>query len=227
MSTLRTGVMAGALCPEPLMRKEIEKIKLRELMSAYGLTEASPEITMTPRFDSIELRTQTVGCVLPAVEVKIVDPSTLEACLPNHPGELWARGYNIMKGYYNNPKATAEAITTDGWLRSGDQATVDDAGYIRITGRIKDIIIRGGEKIAPKKIEDLFRQHDKICDVYVYGIPNERLGEEIAAAVRLRAGEQATPEELKAFCEGRLAKFKIPREIRFVDSFPMTASGKI
>jgi fatty-acyl-CoA synthase len=227
MSTLRTGVMAGSLCPEPLMRKVIDKMNLRELMIAYGLTEASPGITMTSRFDSIELRTQTVGRVLPEVEVKIVDPATLEECPPNKAGELWARGYNIMKGYYNNPKATAEAITADGWLRSGDQATLDEAGYVRITGRIKDIIIRGGENIAPKEIEDLLRLHDKIADVYVYGIPDARLGEEIAAAVRLKAGETATPEEIKAFCEGRIAKFKIPRQIRFVESFPMTASGKI
>jgi fatty-acyl-CoA synthase len=227
MSTLRTGVMAGSLCPESLMRKAMEKMNLRELMIAYGLTEASPGITMTPRFDSIELRTQTVGQVLPEVEVKIIDPATLEECAPNQPGELWARGYNIMKGYYNNPKATADAITSDGWLRSGDQATVDTSGYIRITGRIKDIIIRGGENIAPKEIEDLLRLHEKVADVYVYGIPNERLGEEIAAAVRLKAGDQATAEEIKSFCEGKIARFKIPREIRFVDSFPMTASGKI
>ncbi|MEW6126611.1 MAG: AMP-binding protein [Acidobacteriota bacterium] len=227
MSSLRTGVMAGSLCPEPLMRKAIEKMNLTELMIAYGLTEASPGITMTPRFDSVELRTQTVGRVLPEVEVKIVNPATLEECPPNEPGELWARGYNVMKGYYNNPKATAEAITAEGWLRTGDQATMDDAGYVRITGRIKDIIIRGGENIAPKEIEDLLRLHEKIADVYVYGIPDERLGEEVAAAIRLKAGESATPEEIKAFCNGRIAKFKIPREIRFVESFPMTASGKI
>jgi fatty-acyl-CoA synthase len=227
LSTLRTGVMAGSLCPEPLMRKVMDQMNLREVTIAYGLTEASPGITMTPRFDSIELRTQTVGQVLPEVEVKILDPATGKECAANDAGELCARGYNIMKGYYNNPKATADAIDADGWLHTGDQATMDEAGYIRITGRLKDLIIRGGENIAPKEIEDLLLQHPKISDAYVYGVPDERLGEEVAAAIRLKPDESLTLEELREFCDGRIARFKIPRQLRFVDSFPMTASGKI
>ena len=227
LSSLRTGVMAGALCPEPLMRKVIERMNLSEIVIIYGLTEASPGITATPRTDSIELRTQTVGRALPGVEIRIVDPATGMTCAPNVVGELCCRGYNVMRGYYSNPAATAEALDSDGWLRTGDQATIDDRGYIRITGRIKEIIIRGGENIAPREIEDLLRRHPKIADVYVYGIPDERLGEAVAAAIRLNERETLNAEEIREFCEGKLARFKIPRDIRFVDSFPMTASGKV
>jgi fatty-acyl-CoA synthase len=227
LSSLRTGIMAGALCPEPLMRKAIERMNLTEMTIAYGLTEASPGITLTPRTDSIALRTQTVGRVLPEMEVKIVDPATGGECAAGAEGELCCRGYNVMKGYYNNPKATAEAIDPEGWLHTGDLATIDGDGYVRITGRIKELIIRGGENIAPKEIEDLLRQHPKIADAYVYGVPDEKLGEEVAAAIRLNAGESSTQEEIREFCNGRIARFKIPRRIRFVDSFPMTASGKV
>lgn len=227
LSSLRGGIMAGALCPEPLMRKAMDRMNLTELTIAYGLTEASPVITLTPRNDSVELRTQTVGTALPEVEVKIVDIATGNECSPGVAGELCCRGYNVMKGYYKNSKATADAIDSEGWLHSGDQATMDASGYVRITGRIKDIIIRGGENIAPKEIEDLLRNHPKIADVYVYGIPDERLGEEIAAAIRLKPGMAASAGEITAFCEGRIAKFKIPRSVRFVDTFPMTASGKV
>jgi fatty-acyl-CoA synthase len=227
VSSLRTGIMAGSLCPEPLMRKAMERLNLTELTIAYGLTEASPGITLTPRDDSIELRTQTVGSPLPEVEVRIVDAATGRECETGQPGELCCRGYNVMKGYYNNAKATAEAIDSEGWLHTGDQATIDAAGYVRITGRIKDLIIRGGENIAPKEIEDLLRQHPKIADVYVYGVPDARLGEEVAAAIRLNPSEQSTLEEIREFCDGRIARFKVPRSVRFVDSFPMTASGKV
>ena len=227
LSSLRTGVMAGALCPEPLMRKAMERMNLTELTIAYGLTEASPGITLTPRHDSIELRTQTVGRVLPEMEVKIVDPFSGEECESGVHGELCCRGYNVMKGYYNNPNATREAIDQDGWLHTGDQATLDSGGYVRITGRIKELIIRGGENIAPKEVEDLLRLNPKIADVYVYGIPDEKYGEEVAAAIRLKPGESSSQEELFKFCEGRIARFKIPRQVRFVDAFPMTASGKV
>ena len=227
MSSLRTGIMAGALCPEPLMRKVMERMHLTELAIAYGLTEASPGITLTPRNDSVELRTQTVGVPLPEVEVKIVDPATGEDCPPGTAGELCCRGYNVMKGYYNNPKATTDAIDPEGWLHTGDQATMDAQGYVRITGRIKELIIRGGENIAPKEIEDLLRGNPKIVDVYVYGIPDERLGEEVAAAIKLKPGETSTSDEIRTYCDGRIARFKIPRQIRFVDEFPMTASGKV
>ena len=227
MSSLRTGIMAGALCPEPLMRRVMDRMNLTELAIAYGLTEASPGITLTPRLDSVELRTQTVGVALPEVEVKIVDPATGDECAPDQSGELCCRGYNVMKGYYNNPTATSDAIDGDGWLHTGDQATLDRAGYVRITGRIKDLIIRGGENIAPKEIEDLLRTNSKIADVYVYGVPDERLGEDVAAAIKLTQAETATADEIREFCNGRIARFKIPRHIRFVDSFPMTASGKV
>lgn len=227
LSSLRTGIMAGALCPEPLMRKAIERMNLTELTIAYGLTEASPGITLTPRTDSIELRTQTVGRVMPEMEVKIADPVTGSECAPGVAGELCCRGYNIMKGYYNNSQATADAIDNDGWLHTGDQAMMDMDGYVRITGRLKELIIRGGENVAPKEIEDLLRTHPKIADIYVYGVPDERLGEEVAAAIRLNSAETTTPEEIREFCNDRIARFKIPRHIRFVESFPMTASGKV
>ncbi|MFP5261076.1 MAG: AMP-binding protein [Blastocatellia bacterium] len=227
LSTLRTGIMAGSLCPEPLMRKAMERMNLTQMTIAYGLTEASPGITLTPRDDRIELRTQTVGRVLPEVEVKIMDPATGRDCPPGGEGELCCRGYNVMKGYYNNPEATSEAIDAEGWLHTGDQATMDSDGYVRITGRIKELIIRGGENIAPKEIEDLLRRHPKVADVYVYGIPDERLGEDVAAAIRIAPGQEVTPEEIREFCNDRIAKFKVPRHIRFVESFPMTASGKV
>src|SRR5262249_47954183 len=192
LSSLRTGIMAGALCPEPLMRKAMEKMNLTQLTIAYGLTETSPVISLTPRDDSLELRTQTVGKVLPELEVKIVDPFTGDECPPGVPGELCCRGYNVMSGYYNNPQATAEAIDKDGWLHSGAQAAVDAAGYVRITGRIKELIIRGGENIAPKEVEDLLRQHPGIADVCCYGVPDEKYGEEVAAAIRLNPGMAST-----------------------------------
>jgi fatty-acyl-CoA synthase len=227
LSRLRTGVMAGALCPEPLMKRAIAEMNLREITIIYGLTEASPGITQTPRDDTIEHRTQTVGTVLPEMEVRIIDPGTHETLGANQPGELCVRGYNVMKGYYNNPEATRAAIDEDGWLRTGDQATVDTDGYVRITGRIKDIIIRGGENISPKEVEDLLRQHPAVSDAYVYAIKSEFFGEEVAAAVKLKTAATATDEDLKVFCQGNLARFKIPRYWRFVSDFPMTASGKI
>jgi fatty-acyl-CoA synthase len=227
LSSLRTGVMAGALCPEPLMKRTIDEMNLREITIIYGLTEASPGITQTLRDDTIEHRTQTVGKVLPEMEVKIIDPASKQTLGLGEPGELCVRGYNVMKGYYDNPQATGAAIDEDGWLRTGDQATMDSDGYVRITGRIKDIIIRGGENIAPKEVEDVLRQHGSVSDIYVYAVSSEFFGEEVAAAVKLKAGTQATHDELKDFCRGRLARFKIPRYFRFVNNFPMTASGKI
>jgi len=161
------------------------------------------------------------------MEVRIVDPATRQALGPNQPGELIVRGYNVMKGYYNNPEATRAAIDDNGWLRTGDQATMDEGGYVRITGRIKDIIIRGGENISPKEIEDLMRHHSAVSDVYVYAVKSVFFGEEVGASVKLKPGATATQEELRDFCQGRLARFKIPKYIRFVSEFPMTASGKI
>jgi fatty-acyl-CoA synthase len=226
-SSLRTGIMAGALCPEPLMRRVIDQMKMRELTIVYGLTETSPGLTQTPRTADLVERTQTVGRVMPEIDVRIVDPAT-GADLPiGQDGELWARGYVVMKGYYQMPDATAAAITSDGWLRSGDQASIDAEGRVRITGRIKDIIIRGGENIAPKEVEDVLRQHPAIADASVYAVTSEFFGEEVAAALRPHPGAAIEPDEVRAFCRQRLAKFKVPRFIKAVEAFPLTASGKV
>jgi len=227
LSSLRTGIMAGSLCPEALMRRVIADMHLPEMTIAYGLTEASPGITQTSRDDSLDRRTQTVGRVLAEMDVRIVDPGSGAPVSTGEPGELCVRGYNVMQGYHENDAATRAAIDADGWLRTGDQATLDDEGYLRITGRIKDLIIRGGENIAPKEIEDLLREHPAVADAYVYGVASEWFGEEVAAAVRLKPGAPVAADALSAFCEKRLARFKMPRFIRFVDDFPMTASGKI
>jgi fatty-acyl-CoA synthase len=227
LTSLRTGIMAGSLCPEALMRRVIADMHIPEMTIAYGLTEASPGITQTARDDSIDRRTQTVGRVLPEMDVKIMDPGTGATVGTGEPGELCVRGYNVMQGYHDNDAATRAAIDADGWLRTGDQATVDADGYLRITGRIKVLIIRGGENIAPKEIEDLLREHPAVADAYVYGVANEWFGEEVAAAIRLKQGAAASVESLTAFCQSRIARFKVPRLVRFVDDFPMTASGKI
>jgi fatty-acyl-CoA synthase len=227
LSSLRTGIMAGSLCPEAVMKRVMSELHLREMTIAYGLTEASPGITHTLRDDTLERRTQTVGKVLPEMDVRIVDPASRATVPTGTPGELCVRGYNVMLGYYNNPEATAAAIDADGWLRTGDQATIDEDGYVRITGRIKDLIIRGGENISPKEVEDLVREHPSVADVSVYGIASEFFGEEVAASVRLKPGADATVDDIIAFCEPRIAKFKVPRHVRFVSEFPLTASGKI
>jgi fatty-acyl-CoA synthase len=227
LTSLRTGVMAGALCPEVLMRRVMTDMHVPEITIAYGMTESSPCITMTPRDASVDKRSQTVGTVLPELEVKIVDPATGAERPGGERGELCCRGYNVMKGYYNNPEATRAALDADGWLHTGDEAAMDDDGYIRITGRIKDLIIRGGENIAPKEIEDRLREHASVSDAYVYGVADAFFGEAVAAAVRLRPGTDAAPDELIAWCAATLAKFKLPRYVRFVNEFPMTASGKI
>jgi len=237
LTSLRTGVMAGALCPEPLMRRVMTDMHLPEITIIYGMTESSPGITMTPRDSSIAQRSQTVGPMLPELEVKIVDPASGVERAPGERGELCCRGYNVMKGYYNNPEATRAAIDADGWLHTGDEASIDPDGYFRITGRIKDLIIRGGENIAPKEIEDRLREHPAVADAYVYGVPDTYFGENVAAAVRLKpdatstrleaTGEKAISDQLIAWCADTLAKFKVPKYVRFVSEFPMTASGKI
>ena len=227
MSSLRTGIMAGALCPEALMRRVIEKMHLPELTIVYGLTETSPGLTQTPRDADLVERTQTVGRTMPETALRIVDPNTGNDVEIGSDGELWARGYAVMKGYYKMPDATAAAITADGWLRSGDQASIDRDGRIRITGRIKDIIIRGGENIAPKEVEDVLRDHPAIADASVYAVRSEFFGEEVAAALRVKADATIDHDDVRAYCAARLAKFKVPRYIRVVEAFPLTASGKI
>jgi fatty-acyl-CoA synthase len=231
LTSLRTGVMAGSLCPEPLMRRVMTDMHIPEITIAYGMTESSPGITMTPRDCAIANRSGTVGTVLPELEVKIVDPATGAALRTGQRGELCCRGYNVMKGYYNNPEATRAAIDADSWLHTGDEASIDAEGYVRITGRIKDLIIRGGENIAPKEIEDRLREHPAVADAYVYGVADAFFGEAVAAAVRLnetvRTKADTTCDALIAWCADGLAKFKVPKYVRFVDAFPMTASGKI
>jgi fatty-acyl-CoA synthase len=227
LTSLRTGIMAGALCPEPLMRRVIADMHMPEVTIAYGMTESSPCITMTPRDSSVAQRSQTVGVVLPELEVKIVDAASGAPVAVEERGELCCRGYNVMKGYYENADGTRAAIDPDGWLHTGDEASIDADGYVRITGRIKDLIIRGGENIAPKEIEDCLRAHPAVADAYVYSMPDPFFGEAVAAAVRLKTARSATAVDLTVWCAAALAKFKVPKYVRFVDAFPMTASGKI
>jgi fatty-acyl-CoA synthase len=227
LTSLRTGVMAGSICPEALMRRVMTEMHMPEVTIAYGLTEASPGITMTPRDATIADRSQTVGVLLPELEIKVIDPSTGLTRPAGDRGELCCRGYNVMKGYYNDVEATRAAIDAEGWLRTGDEATIDARGYVRITGRIKELIIRGGENIAPREVEDRLREHPAVADAYVYGMPDSFFGEVVAAAVRHKAGCTATCEELIRWCAAELAGFKVPALVRFVPSFPMTASGKV
>ena len=224
---LRTGIMAGSPCPIKVMQDVVDKMGMHEIVITYGQTEASPGCTMTTTTDSLEKRVSTVGKAMPDVETKIIDPNTGETLGANVPGEFCARGYNIMKGYYNMPEATAMAIDDEGWLHTGDLAMVDEEGYYKITGRLKDMIIRGGENIYPKEIEEFFYTLPQVKDVQVIGIPSAAYGEEVMACVILKAGIEITPEELREEALKSMARHKVPRYIKFVDSFPMTASGKI
>ena len=226
LSSLRTGIMAGAPCPEEIMRQVMEKMHAKEITIAYGLTEASPVLTMTKRDDPIEKRVETVGKALPHIDVKIVDPETGKDLPPETPGELIARGYGIMKGYYKMPDETSKAIR-NGWLHTKDLAMMDKDGYFRILGRIDDMIIRGGENVYPREIEEFLYTNPKIKDVAIVGVPSAKYGEEVFAFIQLRNGETSTEEEIKEFCKDKISRFKIPKYIEFVDNFPMTASGKI
>lgn len=226
-SSLRTGIMAGSPCPIEVMKKVIDKMNMREIVIVFGQTEASPGCTMTTTSDSLEKRVNTVGRAFPGVECKIIDPDTGETLPADKAGEFCARGYNIMKGYYKMPEATAQAIDKNGWLHSGDLCTVDSEGYYKVVGRIKDMIIRGGENIYPKEIEECLYTNDKISDVQVIGVPSEAYGEEVMACVILKEGETMTEEEVKDFVAARMAKHKVPKYVRFVTSFPTNAAGKI
>ncbi len=227
LTHLRTGIMAGSPCPVKVMQQVVDEMNMTEITIAYGLTEASPVCTQTRTDDSIELRVSTVGRALPFIETRVIDPETGEECPPGVPGEFVAKGYNIMKGYYNMPEATAQAIDEDGWLHSGDLATCDENGYYKITGRIKDMIIRGGENIYPKEIEEFLYTHPFIKDVQVIGVPSREYGEEIMAYIILKDGTELTEEEIKAYVKRNMARHKVPKYVAFVDVFPMTASGKI
>ncbi|MGQ1889878.1 AMP-binding protein [Thermophagus sp. OGC60D27] len=227
LSSLRTGIMAGALCPIETMKQVMTKMNCRDIIIVYGLTEASPGMTTTRTDDSAEIRATTVGKELPGVEVKIFDPETGEELGPNQQGEICCRGYNVMKGYYNNPQATREAIDNDGWLHSGDLALKTEDGHFKITGRIKDMIIRGGENIYPREIENFIYNMPEVEMVEVVGIPDEKYGEIVGAFVKVKDGFSLSEEAVRDFCRGQIARYKIPKHVFFVDDFPTTASGKI
>ena len=226
-SYMRIGIMAGSNCPADLMKKATEVMNMKEIVSVYGQTEASPGCTMSSYYDSLEVRTETVGSAFANVECKIIDPETGEDCPDGVNGEFVARGYNIMKGYYKMPQATASAIDADGWLHTGDLACRDENGNYRITGRLKDMIIRGGENIYPKEIEEFIYTCPKVSDVQVIGVPDEKYGEEIMACVILKDGETMTEQEMKDFVGASMARHKVPRYVDFVEKFPMNAAGKI
>ncbi|HEY6873247.1 MAG TPA: AMP-binding protein [Geobacteraceae bacterium] len=227
LSSLRSGIMAGSPCPIEVMKRVIRDMHASEITIAYGQTESSPVITQTRTDDPVELRVATVGRALPDVEVKIVDIETGATLPPGKQGELCTRGYLVMKGYYKMAEETAKAIDADGWLHTGDLAVMDENGYCKITGRIKNMIIRGGENIYPREIEEYLYTHPRISDVQVYGVPDPKYGEQVMAAVILKKGEPMTEEEVREFCRGRIANYKVPKYVKFVDSYPMTASGKI
>ena len=227
LTSLRTGIMAGAPCPIEVMKRVVTTMHCPQITIGYGQTEASPLITGSLVDDPFELRVGTVGCALPNTEVKIVAPGSGETLPAGVQGELCARGYMVMKGYDQDPEATRRAVDSDGWLHTGDLATMLPNGYYRITGRAKEMIIRGGENIYPREIEEFLYTNPKIADAYVVGLPDIKLGEAVLAWIRLKADETMSEEELRCFCEGKIAHFKIPQYIRFVDSFPMTVTGKI
>jgi len=224
---LRTGIMAGSPCPIKVMQQVVDLMGMKEITIVFGQTEASPGCTQTRVDDSIELRVSTVGRALPFVECKVVDPVTNKEVPPGTPGEFVARGYNIMKGYYKMPEATAQAIDSEGWLHTGDMAIMDENGYFKITGRIKDMIIRGGENIYPKEIEEFLYTHPAIKDVQVVGVPSKQYGEEVMACIILKDGAELSEEEVKEFVKSHMARHKTPKYVKFMKEFPMTASGKI
>jgi fatty-acyl-CoA synthase len=226
LNSLRTGIMAGAPCPIEIMRRVIDTMHCRHMLVVYGQTEASPGITSSHVEDDLETRCTTVGGALPETEVRIVSP-TGETLPAGEQGELFARGYMVMKGYDDEPEATAQAVDADGWLHTGDLAMMRPDGYFKITGRARDMIIRGGENVYPREIEEFLYTHPAIADAQVVGIPDERLGEIVVAWIRLKAAQTATEQEIRAFCRDRLAYYKVPEHIRFVDSYPMTLSGKV
>ena len=227
LSSLRTGIMAGSPCPIEVMRQVVERMNMSEVTIAYGMTETSPVSTQTSADDPLEKRVTTVGRVHPHVEIKIVDPETGETVSRGVGGEFRTRGYSVMLGYWNDPERTAEAIDADGWMHTGDLAVMDDEGYVNIVGRIKDMIIRGGENVYPREVEEFLYTHPDIVEVQVIGVPDVRFGEEIMAWVQLRDGADTTAADIKDFCRGTIAHYKVPRYIKFTDAFPMTITGKI
>jgi fatty-acyl-CoA synthase len=226
LSSLRTGIMAGSPCPIEVMRRVMAEMHMREVTIAYGMTETSPVSFQSSVDDQIERRVSTVGRIQPHIEVKIIDAEG-RIVRPGTPGELCTRGYSVMRGYWNDPERTAEAIDPARWMHTGDLATIDQEGYCNIVGRIKDMVIRGGENVYPREIEEFLYRHPKVQDVQVFGVPDHRYGEELCAAIILRDGASATEEEIRAFCQGQIAHYKVPRYVRFVASFPTTVTGKV
>jgi fatty-acyl-CoA synthase len=227
LSTLRTGIMAGAPCPEEVMKQVQVDMHMQEVTIAYGMTETSPVSFQTRTDDPIDRQVATVGRVHPHVECKIIDPETGATVERGVTGELLSRGYLVMLGYWNNPDATATAIDSARWMHTGDLAAMDDDGYVRIVGRVKDMIIRGGENVYPREVEEFLYTHPKVRDVQVIGVPDAKYGEEIMAWIVLEPNEAATAEEMREFCNGKITHFKVPRHWRFVDDFPMTVTGKV
>jgi fatty-acyl-CoA synthase len=227
LSSLRTGIMAGSPCPVEVMKQVVSRMHMDEVTIAYGMTETSPVSTQTVPEDSLEHRVSTVGRVHPHVEVKIIDPETGRVAERGTPGELCTRGYSVMTGYWNDPERTAEAIDRAGWMHTGDLATMDADGYVNIVGRIKDMIIRGGENIYPREIEEFLYTHPDVSDVQVIGVPDVKYGEELMAWIKVREGAVLTEDSLKEFCKGKIAHYKVPRYMKFTDEFPMTVTGKI
>jgi fatty-acyl-CoA synthase len=227
LSTLRTGIMAGSPCPVEVMKQVTSLMNMREVAIAYGMTETSPVSTQTRIGAPLAKQVGTVGQVHPHVQIKIVDPQTGQVVPGGERGELCTRGYSVMLGYWDNDEATRAAIDPARWMHTGDLATMDDEGYLNIVGRIKDMIIRGGENVYPREIEEFLYSHPKIQDVQVIGVPDEKYGEEIVAWVKLREGQAATADEIRDYCRGKIAHYKIPRHVRFVDAFPMTVTGKV
>jgi fatty-acyl-CoA synthase len=227
LGALRTGVMAGSPCPIEVMRKVSSEMGIEQISIAFGQTETSPVTTMVRVDDTLEHRCETVGQVMPHVEIKVVDPATDRIQSRGEPGEFCARGYPVMRGYWNDPERTAESIDAARWMHSGDLATMDEDGYVRIVGRIKDMVIRGGENVYPREIEEFLYSHPEISDVQVIGVPDERYGEELMAWVVQRTSAALTETDVREFCKGKIAHYKIPRYVKFVDSFPMTVTGKV
>lgn len=226
-TSLRTGMMSGAPCPVELMKRVLEEMHIRELVIAYGQTETSPVVTMSDAGDSLEVRVNTVGRAMPQTEIKIASLDTCEPLPRDRQGEVCVRGYALMKGYDGDAEGTAQVIQADGWLRTGDLGVMREDGCIHITGRSRDVIIRGGENIYPREVEEFLYAHPKVGEVQAFGIPNERLGEIVVAWIRLRPGVEASEEEIRQFCQGQIAYYKIPEHVRFVTEFPATLSGKI
>lgn len=227
LSHMRTGIMAGSVCPEPLMRRVVDDMNMTEITICYGLTEASPVMTQSDIHDPLSLRCETVGCAMPGIEVRVGDPDTCEELPRGEVGEILCRGYNVMKGYYNMPDDTAKAISPEGWLHSGDLDVMDENGYLRVTGRIKDMIIRGGENIYPREVEEFLMGMPGILDVQVVAVPSRKYGEEVAAFIIPRPGVEILPEDVRDFCRGKVSWYKIPKYIKTITGFPLTASGKI